>query len=177
MNAKASCLACRATPCLPLTQTQHSQAGSTLLHCKNNLVQRDGAFQQENNTPAPQTAVLPHTEWAVSWKRWSTSTNPGLDPSLCSLSLNNGSGQTMAFFSPLQWWREQWPLALHKGATNKDIWDIPSMKRMLNITSHCQLSVIFTDQTLLQNAMVRNKGFFLVKKQTGNRSNGCTTDL
>lgn len=176
MNAKASCLACRATPSLPLTQTQHSQAGSTLLHCKNNLVQRDGAFQPENNTPAPQTAVLPHTEWAVSWKGWSTSTNPGLDPSLCSLSLNNGSGQWLSFLPYSGGGNSDlWPYT--KVLQKKDILDIPSRKRMLNITSHCQLSVIFMDQTLLQNAMVRNKGFFLVKKQTGNRSNGCTKDL
>lgn len=51
------------------------------------------------------------------------------------------------------------------------------MKTKLNVTSHCQLSVIFMAQTLLQNSMVRNEGFFLVKKQTGNRSNGCTKDL
>lgn len=70
-----------------------------------------------------------------------------------------------------------WP---YKGATNKDILDIPSMKTTLNVTSHCQLSVIFMAQTLFQNSMVRNNGvffFFLVKKQTGNRSNGCTKDL
>lgn len=52
----------------------------------------------------------------------------------------------------------------YKGATNKDILDIPSMKRTWNITSHCQLGVIFMDQTRLQNSMVRNKGFLSSEK-------------
>lgn len=50
-----------------------------------------------------------------------------------------------------------WP---YKGATNKDILDIASMKTTLNVTSHCQLSVIFMAQTLFQNSMVRNNGGF-----------------